>query len=138
LSTGIEGEKSPGIAALLNFLFYGAGYVYVGGRWLIPGICLFLGGLVVSLWSFTLVPAGPITPARASVMWYNLLWLGCASFLVGILFGVHGHRVAVAHNVALRAAPPPPDPGPCQNCRGTMTYAAEHPRWFCPVCRTYA
>ncbi len=43
--------KKPWLAALLNFFFWGMGYVYVGKR-IAFGILIFLVGLIETVWAF--------------------------------------------------------------------------------------
>ena len=79
-------RKSPAVAAVLNFFFWGAGYLYCGRQWsaliLIPNICLYLLIILAIL--------------RKS--WYPL---GNEYLFMGILGGflaVHAYLMAKGNN----------------------------------------
>ncbi len=80
--TAQQDERSPGIAAVLNFIIWGTGYIY-GGKKLILGI-----GLLISM-LITIVPVFYLGPG-----WYFHtpgLFFTIAHFIMSILFGVDAY-----------------------------------------------
>lgn len=73
-------KKSPGGAAVLNFFFWGAGYVYLGrmwGLWILIPFCLL--GLAVMAESSASAPSG------AAIVLVNL---------PGVAMAIHAHGMA--------------------------------------------
>ncbi|GIW90595.1 MAG: hypothetical protein KatS3mg109_1027 [Pirellulaceae bacterium] len=80
-SKGASSGKSPATAAILNFLFWGAGYVYVGRGWgwaiLIPYILLILVGL----------------PTISEISGEDLLLSALLSLPIDIALGWHAYHM---------------------------------------------
>ena len=76
-------QKSPGIAALLNFLLWGLGYCYIGGSpWLGLGIVLIIVDLVLA--------------------WLLLcMTFGILPLVIGIVLAIHGYNLAKKRNMGM-------------------------------------
>lgn len=72
-------NKSPASAAVLNFFFWGAGYVYLGcmwGLWILLPFCFLLGtGMAKS---------GARTPGLVTFLLVNFVGLGMATHAYGM------------------------------------------------------
>jgi hypothetical protein len=75
--------KSPGVAAILNFLLWGLGYCYIGGSpWLGLGIVLIIVDLVLA--------------------WFLLcMTFGILPLIIGIVLAWHGYEVAKKRNMGM-------------------------------------
>ena len=134
----MAGEKSPALAAVLNFLITGAGYIYIGKRWVLPGIALVIFDTAINVWALVAVPSSAYSnPAAASAALNVLCLPTCALVIVSILVSVHAYTLAQKHNDTLASAPPPPDPGPCKQCGGSLAYVPLYRMWYCPKCQRY-
>jgi len=79
-------QKSPGIAALLNFLLWGLGYCYIGGSpWTVVGIILIIVEIVFSVALLALI----------------CLTFGLVPIIIGIIFALHAYTVANKRNMGM-------------------------------------
>lgn len=77
-------KKKPWLAVLLNILLTGLGYLYLGKR-KVFGILLMVVELIGVIWVFT-------EPLAFQIMKNG--WIGLASFLIVIAFGIDAYEEA--------------------------------------------
>ena len=138
MGSGMPGEKSPALAALLNFLITGVGYIYIGKRWVLPGIALVIFDTAINVWAFVAVPSSAYSnPAAASAALNAICLPTCALVVLSVVLALHAYTLAQKHNDTLAYLPPPPNPGPCRQCDGALAYVPTYRRWYCPKCLRY-
>lgn len=83
-------SKSPATAALLNFLFWGAGYMYLGKSW--GGLVLLVYAVLCLSW---IVGAATLSGGIEDVS-YSLFSIAAslAYYPVGVAFGWHAYMTA--------------------------------------------
>ena len=75
-------QKSPAVAAVLNFFFWGAGYLYCGRQW---GIAILIPFILLNLWAFGATESGGEPLDLLSVLIANI---------PGFCMAYHAYKIA--------------------------------------------